>query len=41
MDERFYNDILVVVNVKKENYHPTRSYKIVSFREENAAGEGR
>ena len=41
MDERFYNDVLIVINVEKEYYHSTMSYKIVSFREENTAGEGR
>ena len=28
-DERFYNDVLIVINVEKENYHPTKKTLLV------------
>ena len=34
MDERFYNDVLIVINVEKENYHPTKKTLLVRVAEE-------
>ena len=34
MDERFYNDVLIVINVEKENYHPKKKTLLVRVAEE-------
>ena len=34
MDERFYNDVLIVINVEKENCHPTKKTLLVRVAEE-------